>query len=326
MSGRRPRVSVGIPVYNGARYLAVTLDAFLAQTFGDFEIIVCDNASTDGTEAIARAYAAKDRRITYVRHPANIGAAANYGSAFGHATGEYFKWAASDDLPGATLLERSVEVLDRHPEVVMTYPRTQVIDEHGTPLGPFEEELDLRHPSAAARGIQVLERVGRCNPVYGLMRPEVLRRTRLLGPFIGSDKALLFELSLHGQFREIPEELFFRRMHPGAFSCQSDPAALTAFYTPQQPRRTIVFRWKHLRANASAAWRSPAPRREKARLLAYVARTALWQRQVLARELVTAARGMAKGWSVAPSLAAAANLGGADVIALARGLAQIPIF
>ena len=72
-----PRVSIGVPVYNGDRFLAETLDAILAQTFADFEVVIVDNASTDRTAEIGQAYAARDPRISYQRNPANIGAMRN---------------------------------------------------------------------------------------------------------------------------------------------------------------------------------------------------------------------------------------------------------
>ena len=73
-----PRVSIGVPVYNGERFLALTLDSLLAQTYRDFEIIIGDNASIDRTEEIGRTYAAKDPRVRYVRHEHNLGLARNY--------------------------------------------------------------------------------------------------------------------------------------------------------------------------------------------------------------------------------------------------------
>ena len=92
-----PRVSIGLPVYNGDNYLAETLDSILAQTFTDFELIISDNGSTDRTEAICRRYAAQDHRVRYVRNPSNLGAARNYKRAFELARGEYFKWNGHDD-------------------------------------------------------------------------------------------------------------------------------------------------------------------------------------------------------------------------------------
>ena len=94
----RPRVSIGLPVYNGENFLEFALDSILGQTFQDFELIISDNASTDATESICRRYAAKDSRIRYYRNPNNQGAAQNYNRVFALARGEYFKWAAHDDV------------------------------------------------------------------------------------------------------------------------------------------------------------------------------------------------------------------------------------
>src|SRR5215471_14033382 len=100
------RVSLGLPVYNGQRYLAGAIQAILDQTFSDFELIICDNASTDETESICRDLAARDPRVRYHRNPANIGAAPNFNKTFELSTGEYFKWLAHDDLHEPTYLQR----------------------------------------------------------------------------------------------------------------------------------------------------------------------------------------------------------------------------
>ena len=92
-----PVISIGFPVYNGEDYLAQALDGLLAQSFGDFEILLCDNGSNDGSEAIARGYAERDPRVRYHRNAENIGAAGNYNLAFAQASGKYFKWTAHDD-------------------------------------------------------------------------------------------------------------------------------------------------------------------------------------------------------------------------------------
>ena len=93
-----PRVSVGIPVFNGERFLAETIESILAQTFKDFEIVISDNASTDRTEEICRSYAARDPRIRYNRNDTNRGAAWNHNRVFELARGEYFKWQSHDDF------------------------------------------------------------------------------------------------------------------------------------------------------------------------------------------------------------------------------------
>src|SRR5262245_57216615 len=93
-----PRVSIGLPVYNGAKYLAEAIDSLLEQTFSDFELIISDNGSTDATPAICEEYAAKDGRIRFLRQEINRGLAWNWNCVLEESRGAYFKWAACDDL------------------------------------------------------------------------------------------------------------------------------------------------------------------------------------------------------------------------------------
>jgi signal transduction histidine kinase len=207
-------VSIGLPVYNGARFLEEAVDALLAQTYADFELIICDNGSSDGTPAICRAYAKRDERVSFHPSDRNRGAAWNYNRALALASGRYFKWATHDDVCGPTMLERCVEVLDRAPaSVVLTYPRTTLIDVQGNPIGPYPDGLDLRQRRPHRRVRQLIRRVVKSNAVFGLVRTEALRRTRGHGSYISADYVLLVELALQGQFWEIPEPLFFRREH-----------------------------------------------------------------------------------------------------------------
>jgi glycosyltransferase involved in cell wall biosynthesis len=290
----RPRVSIGVPVYNGERYLAATLDSLLAQTFGDFEIILCDNASTDGTEDIARAYATRDRRIRYVRSDRNLGAARNYNRAFELSTGEYFRWFAGDDVAAPRSLERCVAVLDREPAVVLVYPKTKLIDEQGRVIGDYDDRLHLQSPNPCDRFAQLLSRLGLCNAMYGLMRTATVKRTGLLGAYIGSDEMFQAELVLYGTFWEIPEFLFFRRMHAAASSSMTRQQK-TEFYRPERTRAVEMTNWRHLRALSRAVRRSPLSLGDKLRLHAYLARTVVWSRQALGHEISLAMRQVLAG-------------------------------
>lgn len=113
-----PKVSIGMPVYNGMQFIREAVDSLLAQTYTDFELVISDNASTDGTEAICREYAAKDSRIRYVRQAENRGAAANFQFVLEEAKGEYFKWMAYDDYLAPQFIELIVEYLHRNQDVV----------------------------------------------------------------------------------------------------------------------------------------------------------------------------------------------------------------
>src|SRR5262245_39663132 len=113
---RSPTVSVGLPVFNGENYLAEAIDSILAQTYRDFELIICDNASTDATEKIARGYADTDARVRYHRNVTNIGGARNQTLAMNMARGRYFRLSAHDDKIAPTFLEECVKVLDERPD------------------------------------------------------------------------------------------------------------------------------------------------------------------------------------------------------------------
>lgn len=283
-----PLVSIGVPVYNGEPYLAEALDSLLAQTFEDLEVIICDNASTDGTEEIGRAYAARDGRVRYVRNPSNVGPTANHRRTFELSRGRYFRWAAADDVSAPQSLARCVEVLDREPGVVLAYPKTRFIDEHGRVTQDYEDRLDLRSRSAGERYWQVRTRLARCNAMFGLMRADVLKQTALLGDYRSADLVFLAELSLYGMFWEVPEFLFYRRFHSAASSAMTD-AELGAFYHPATPRRIEMWAWRHQWEYWRAVERAPLGGVEKWRVRLMVARGWIGARNRLARQLVNAA-------------------------------------
>lgn len=286
-----PRVSIGVPVYNGERYVAETLDSLVSQTFQDFELIICDNASTDRTEQICRAYADRDARIRYVRNPRNLGAAGNYKRAFDLSSGEYFRWANADDLFAAQGLARCVEALEGKPSAVLAYPRTKFIDEQGRVISEYADNLHLQSSRASERFTQVMERLAYVNVIYGLIRADALRRTGLLRGFPQGDVPLVAELALYGTFCEIPEFLFFRRFHPGALSSrQNDVASTQEFFDPSTKGRIAMTQWRLLGSHAGSVIRAPLGLAEKARLGRFLVRMALWRRSALARELIEAWR------------------------------------
>lgn len=217
MTTHQPRVSVGLPVFNGSRYLSASIDSILAQTFTDFELIISDNGSTDDTEAICTAYAAQDARIRYVRAAQNAGGAWNFRRVVELSSAPYFKWHSHDDLCAPELLERCVEVLDSMPEVILCYGRTMIVDEDGQPIMPYEDQLDLNEATPYQRYKHYHERFrtgAACNVHYGLIRKQILDQTPLIGAYSSSDLVLIGELALRGRFCELPERLFLRRDHP----------------------------------------------------------------------------------------------------------------
>ncbi|MHC5908387.1 glycosyltransferase family 2 protein [Streptomyces sp. S6] len=209
----RPRLSIGLPVYNGEEYLAESFDALLGQTYEDFELIVSDNASADGTEDICRRYAAKDSRIRYLRLPRNIGATPNHNLVFTESRGELFKWASHDDLYGRDLLRLCVDALDERPEMILAHSAQAVIDGDGKVTVPYEYTLATDSPSAPERFRSLLFEPGG-DDFYGVLRADVLRRVKPLDSYHHADRTFVAEIALHGPFHQVPELLYFRRDHP----------------------------------------------------------------------------------------------------------------
>jgi len=284
---RAPYVSIGLGVYNGGRFLRATLESLVSQSFGDFELIISDNASTDGTSEICMEYAAKDNRIRYSRNLKNIGVNNNFNRVFHLSSGRYFRWSAADDLFAPTSLRECVDVLDRCPEVVLCYPRTVLIDAEGHFLRRYDDNLDLRAPSAADRFHWVLQNIGLGNVQYGLIRSDVLRRTSLFGSFAASDLVLIAELALYGQFREIPQDLFFPRMHDAATSSLVDKPLKTAqeFWNAKASGGPDLHYWTQRYHNLVSILRSPIGIIEKLRSLSFLARCAVQSRHTLLKEL-----------------------------------------
>jgi glycosyltransferase involved in cell wall biosynthesis len=216
------KLSVGMPVYNGAGHLRAALEGVLAQSFGDFELVICDNASTDQTEAICREAAGRDRRIRYCRNAENVGAAPNFNRVFELADPQapYFKWVAHDDLMGETFFEKCVAILEREPETVVAFPKRSFILHDGSPCPPEGVEGTngpLRDWSFDRLSYGQLLRVSGLHlPIFdfGVIRAAALRKTRRLQSFAAADHVLMAELRLQGRFREVPEALYVQRLHP----------------------------------------------------------------------------------------------------------------
>lgn len=255
--GNAPRVSIGMAVYNGERFLAYTLDSLLAQTYRDFELIICDNCSSDGTEAICRAYAAKDARVRYHRNSTNIGVARNFNLSFSLSRGEYFKYTAGDDFYAPSFLEECVAVLDRRPEVVLCYPKTQLVDEAGASIEDYEDKLDLQFSTPHQRFAKLLWNIWLCNPVFGLQRASVRRRVRPYGAYPSSDTVFLAELALYGCFVELPQRLFFRRMFETSMVKYPSPYDRMRMYDPGNKSRWLFPNWRLFLDHFAAIHRAP---------------------------------------------------------------------
>ena len=224
-----PRVSVGLPVYNGERFLEGALADLLGGSFEDLEVVACDNASTDATADILADAARRDPRVRIVRNATNLGALANANRAFALSRGGLYALAAYDDRHAPAFLERLVGALDAAPGAVLAYgastlicdrdhpfafdpERRLYIDAFGRRYG-YDAGLERTLPGGpVARYRAVLHSEDVNAPIHGLFRREALER---IGPhrLHGSDRLIVAHAALLGPFAYVPAALFGYRIH-----------------------------------------------------------------------------------------------------------------
>jgi hypothetical protein len=280
-----PLITIGIPAYNADSHIALTLDSLLAQSFGDFELVISDNASTDGTRDVVEAYRLRDSRIHYVRQPANLGANLNYSFVAQKARGALFKWASSSDWCAPTFLERCKDELAAHPDAVLTVPRTRLFSGDLSCWQASPDDFAVLDPTPSGRLAEVYSLMGLNNAINGVIRTSALRRTRLIEPYRGADMVLMGHLALLGKFRLVEEPLFYRRMEPETATALQDPAAMLRHHYPQLSARALFQGCKKGLGRLHAAFAAPMPAGERARSLLYVARTWYWERAALVDDL-----------------------------------------
>lgn len=242
-----PYVSIGVPVYNGAKYIGETIESILSQSYDNFELIISDNASTDGSSRICSSYAEKDKRIRYFQNKVNLGAAYNYNSVFKLSKGKYFKWAAHDDLISNNYIEKCIEIMENDPSIVICHPKTTIIDEDGNNIRNHDDMLDFRSKAPSTRLRKYLFRpVSMWNAIFGLIRSSELKKTPLIGSYLASDQVLLGELILLGKVYQIQDRLFLRREHKQrAWLAHPTRRELAIWFDPQNKNKVIFPRkWR----------------------------------------------------------------------------------
>jgi glycosyltransferase involved in cell wall biosynthesis len=274
-----PLVSIGLPVYNGERYIREAIESVLAQTLGDLELIICDNASTDATQSICREYAVRDPRVRYVRNEVNMGAARNFNLAFELAQGPYFKWIAADDAIEPRFLEQTVGRLEEDRLAVAAGTGYLIRNEFdGTVVEPgYDHDFEAAQPWKRLRKF-FEQPVGSEHPVWSVMRVPALRETGLFRDFIGADFFLVASLLLLGPVRQVPKPLNCLRVHDAAYSWRlrrenagrdnMQGTAEANWWNPERSQSTIRFpQWRLLAEYAHLFAGAPEPLLERGRML-----------------------------------------------------------
>ena len=193
----RPLVSLGVPIYNGEKLLCPALDALLEQTYTHLEIVIVDNASGDGTEAICRQYTERDPRIRYYRNPTNVGVYANFRRVVELSTGEYFMWTAVDDYRPSTVIENCVNAILQGPRAVMAHGPILVKGEGNPALVPIANDMDLSSNDSEERIRTFTTQMTHNAMLYGLYRRNALIQG-WMGSCYGQDYLVCLQMCLLG--------------------------------------------------------------------------------------------------------------------------------
>jgi glycosyltransferase involved in cell wall biosynthesis len=233
----RPRVVIGVPTYNGGAHVAEALESLLSQTHSDFGLVVVDDCSTDGTPELISTYAAQDARLHFKGNGARLGLVGNWRRTFElarelHPGLEYFAWGSDHDIWHRRWLELLLPELEAHSEAVLAFPRMATISESGEPLRRMPRALDTAGVDEPRQRAELTWQSGGFGyRIYGLFRARALERCGVLRYVYMPDRLLLFELALHGQYREVPEVLWSRRRTGGA----SVERQRAAFFPDRRP-------------------------------------------------------------------------------------------
>jgi glycosyltransferase involved in cell wall biosynthesis len=287
MAGR-PVVTIGLPVYNGERYLAAALESHLAQTYDDIKLIISDNASTDATPGICEHYASRDSRIEYVRQPENVGVNRNHQRVFELASSDspFFRWAGADDLPSPRLIEDMVAILRGNPPVVAVVPDTVNIDATGNVVQRVPRTLDLRTDDTSARVRAIVTRGYQMVHTYGLMRRSTLMQTSRRWHYFGWDFVLLLELALRGQIAQPADAVLYRRHHDRETGRTRSLSAYKAWVDPTLRAKFLLPHWRLSVERLRSVVTCSLSVRQRSAALVWVLRHSWWTRHQLARDIV----------------------------------------
>ncbi len=212
-----PRVGIGVTLRNRAEYLPEALDSLLAQSYPNVRFVLVDDGSTDATETIARAYAARDSRVRYVRFDQRRGMVAAWRAAFEEASRDgiaYFAWGSDHDRWHPKWLETLVTTLEAQPDVMVAYPLTQRMNPSGEEQAKPGRQFETAGMTDRGERWKVFTRsdsVAAGDMVYGLMRASAVRDAGVFREVLCPDRLLMAELTLRGQIRQVPEVLWYRR-------------------------------------------------------------------------------------------------------------------
>lgn len=212
-------VSIGLPTYNRADMLPLVIERFLGQTYKNFELIISDNCSVDGTQAICESYAKRDSRIRYFMQKENIGHANNFSFLLNSALGDYYMLASDDDWWAPTFVERLATALDHNSGYDIAMSSFSRVSPDGRVISQlvFDGPDDLVHLDYGEVFLKAAYPIKPFNYfIYGLMRTEFVRKFFRHTPhFARADRVIVCEMALSTHFYSVPEVLYKKTVWDG---------------------------------------------------------------------------------------------------------------
>jgi glycosyltransferase involved in cell wall biosynthesis len=276
-----PLVSIGLPVRNGEQYLSEAVQSVLGQQYDRVELVISDNASSDGTEEVCREFARSDPRVRYHRQPQNIGLISNFNAVLHLGRGTYFKWIGDDDWLTPTYVSRCAELLDDDAALILVTTQQAHVGTDGAMKSAAYDGTRMRSTRPVDRFAEILrlvtERHLLLDPLYGMMRRDlVLRVPRPV--MLYEDEIFASRLALAGPFGHLPEVLSYRRFKPFA---RLPAVARRLGVPPWQAKVATSLQCRELLTAVREADLSPAERRQAKAAVA---------RMFMRRKRVTATR------------------------------------
>lgn len=216
-----PKITIGMPVYNGENDIHNALDSLLSQTFRDFELIISDNASIDSTSSICLKYVERDTRIRYIRQNKNMGGIWNFNFVLQESSCKYFMWAAADDYWDPRFLEKNLRVLDMNKNIIGSIGNVEFVGENlpnmyrtnekGTTFQYLIKHLPPPTLSLSEK-ISFHLRYNRGMSTYSVFRTEILKKCIIKWNHLSLDQAIVLSTLKHGDLHVMDEILMYRNV------------------------------------------------------------------------------------------------------------------
>jgi len=295
----RPRVVVGMPVYNSARWLDSTIASWLSQSRSEFRLLISDNASTDSSFSICQEFARRDPRVAVNRNARNIGVYGNFRRVLELGRdGDYFMWAASHDFFSPTYLERCVATLESRPDCVLCCGRTKLFTGDVSNAADYPDVPLLEEDAPLVRFRSIITSLNRNNLVHGVFRMGALRNARGLGDHFSADTVLVAHLALMGKIVQLRDVTYYRRIDPEACTQRWSEAEKERHLDPENAGKTFLTHWKVHRGLARAVLQTTLSVRQKLAGLWLIAKFVYWDRRELASDIADRLRRRARDTGV----------------------------